>query len=212
MLEWRLDAYQRWQSMHGADLGARQLSQDRLPGSLLLLRAKEHRRDRRAWMKSIRNCCGPTKSSASRCRSRKFWRALRARKVAVDAVFDSVSVVTTFKDELKKAGVIFCSISEAVRDHPELVKKYLGSVVPKSRQLLRSAQLGGLLGRVVRLCARKACAARWSCRPISASTTRNRAVRADVDHRRKGLLRFAIWKAARRRCGMKTSCMPPSSN
>ena len=52
------------------------------------------------------------------------------RKVAVDAVFDSVSVGTTFKAELKKAGVIFCSISEAVKDHPELVRKYLGSVVP----------------------------------------------------------------------------------
>jgi Fe-S cluster assembly protein SufB len=51
-------------------------------------------------------------------------------RVAVDAVFDSVSVVTTFKDELKKAGVIFSSISEAVREHPELVRKYLGSVVP----------------------------------------------------------------------------------
>ena len=53
-------------------------------------------------------------------------------RVAVDAVFDSVSVVTTFKDELKKAGVIFCSFSEAVREHPELVQKYLGSVVPQS--------------------------------------------------------------------------------
>ena len=51
-------------------------------------------------------------------------------RVAVDAVFDSVSVVTTFKEELAKAGVIFCSVSEAVRSHPELVKKYLGSVVP----------------------------------------------------------------------------------
>ena len=51
-------------------------------------------------------------------------------RVAVDAVFDSVSVVTTFKEELAKAGVIFCSISEAVRDHPDLVRKYLGSVVP----------------------------------------------------------------------------------
>ena len=50
--------------------------------------------------------------------------------VAVDAVFDSVSVVTTFKDKLAEAGVIFCSISEAVREHPELVRKYLGSVVP----------------------------------------------------------------------------------
>jgi len=50
--------------------------------------------------------------------------------VAVDAVFDSVSVATTFKDTLKKAGVIFCPFSEAVQEHPELVKKYLGSVVP----------------------------------------------------------------------------------
>jgi len=50
--------------------------------------------------------------------------------VAVDAVFDSVSVATTFKEELKRAGVIFCSFSEAVQDHPDLVKKYLGTVVP----------------------------------------------------------------------------------
>ena len=53
-------------------------------------------------------------------------------RVAIDAVFDSVSVVTTFKAELAKAGVIFCSISEAVREHPELVKQYLGSVVPQN--------------------------------------------------------------------------------
>ena len=50
--------------------------------------------------------------------------------MAVDAVFDSVSVVTTFKDKLAEAGVIFCSFSEAVQDHPELIKKYLGKVVP----------------------------------------------------------------------------------
>jgi len=50
--------------------------------------------------------------------------------VAVDAVFDSVSVATTFKESLKKAGVIFCSFSEAVQEHPNLIKKYLGSVVP----------------------------------------------------------------------------------
>ncbi|MEZ5734487.1 MAG: Fe-S cluster assembly protein SufB [Novosphingobium sp.] len=54
-----------------------------------------------------------------------------ARKVAVDAVFDSVSVATTFREELKKAGVIFLSISEAIREHPELVKKWLGRVVPQ---------------------------------------------------------------------------------
>jgi Fe-S cluster assembly protein SufB len=52
--------------------------------------------------------------------------------VAVDAVFDSVSVITTFKEKLAEAGVIFCSISDAVREHPELVKKYLGFVVPQN--------------------------------------------------------------------------------
>jgi len=52
--------------------------------------------------------------------------------VAVDAVFDSVSVATTFSEELKKIGIIFCSFSEAVQNHPKLVKKYLGSVIPIS--------------------------------------------------------------------------------
>ena len=52
--------------------------------------------------------------------------------VAVDAIFDSVSVGTTFKAELAKAGVVFCSMSEAVREHPDLVQRYLGSVVPYS--------------------------------------------------------------------------------
>ena len=60
----------------------------------------------------------------------KMLAGVQGSRVAVDAVFDSVSVVTTFKEELAKAGVIFCSISEAVQTHPELVKKYLGSVVP----------------------------------------------------------------------------------
>jgi len=55
---------------------------------------------------------------------------VQERRVAVDAVFDSVSVVTTFKEELGKAGVIFCPISEAVQQYPDLVRKYLGSVVP----------------------------------------------------------------------------------
>jgi len=53
-----------------------------------------------------------------------------APRYAVDAVFDSVSVVTTFKKELAEVGVIFCSFSEAVREHPELIKRYLGTVVP----------------------------------------------------------------------------------
>jgi Fe-S cluster assembly protein SufB len=64
-------------------------------------------------------------------REREVLAGVQNAKVAVDAVFDSISVVTTFKDELAKAGVIFCSISEAIREHPELVRKYLGSVVPQ---------------------------------------------------------------------------------
>jgi Fe-S cluster assembly protein SufB len=56
----------------------------------------------------------------------------RLAGVAVDAVFDSVSVATTFKDRLEKAGVIFCSFSDAVRKHPELIERYLGTVVPIS--------------------------------------------------------------------------------
>ncbi|MEP0944542.1 MAG: Fe-S cluster assembly protein SufB [Rhizobiaceae bacterium] len=54
----------------------------------------------------------------------------KSGRVAVDAVFDSVSVVTTFKEELAKAGVIFCSITEAIKDYPELIQKYLATVVP----------------------------------------------------------------------------------
>ncbi|CCJ05702.1 Fe-S cluster assembly protein SufB [Methylocystis sp. SC2] len=63
-------------------------------------------------------------------REQEILTGVETRRVAVDAVFDSVSVATTFKAELAKAGVIFCPISEAVQTHPELVRKYLGSVVP----------------------------------------------------------------------------------
>ncbi|MGJ0534844.1 Fe-S cluster assembly protein SufB [Methylocystis sp.] len=65
-------------------------------------------------------------------REQEILAGVETRRVAVDAVFDSVSVATTFKAELAKAGVIFCPISEAVHTHPELVRKYLGSVVPVS--------------------------------------------------------------------------------
>ena len=63
-------------------------------------------------------------------REQEMLAGVQQSRVAVDAVFDSVSIATTFKDELARAGVIFCPISEAVHSHPELVKKYLGSVVP----------------------------------------------------------------------------------
>jgi Fe-S cluster assembly protein SufB len=63
-------------------------------------------------------------------REQEMLAGVQRPQVAVDVVFDSVSVGTTFKKKLAEAGVIFCSISEAVREHPELVKKYLGTVVP----------------------------------------------------------------------------------
>ncbi|MFV0281457.1 MAG: Fe-S cluster assembly protein SufB [Rhodoblastus sp.] len=63
-------------------------------------------------------------------REQEILAGVQTSKIAVDAVFDSVSVATTFRAELAKSGVIFCPISEAVHSHPELVRKYLGSVVP----------------------------------------------------------------------------------
>ena len=65
-------------------------------------------------------------------RERAILAGVEGSNIAVDAVFDSVSVATTFRETLAKSGVIFCPISEAVRDHPELVQKYMGTVVPPS--------------------------------------------------------------------------------
>ena len=62
--------------------------------------------------------------------------------VAVDAVMDSVSVKTTFKEKLQEKGIIFCSISEAVRENPELVRKYLGSVVPYRDNYFAALKIG----------------------------------------------------------------------
>src|SRR3712207_8458257 len=71
-------------------------------------------------------------------REQEILAGVQTSRVAVDAVFDSVSVATTFKEELKKAGVIFMPISEALREHPELVRKYLGSVVPITDKIGRA--------------------------------------------------------------------------
>ena len=92
-----------------------------------------------------------------------------AKKVAVDAVFDSVSVATSFREELLRAGVIFLSISEAIREYPDLVKKWLGRVVPvRDKYFARSiARSSGAL----RLCARRR-ALPESFRLISASMPR----------------------------------------
>ena len=94
--------------------------------------------------------------------------------VAVDAVMDSVSVKTTFKETLAEKGIIFCSMSEAIRDYPELIQKYLGSVVPYTDNFY--AALNAAVFPTVRFVTfPKACVARWSFRPISASMRRVRA-------------------------------------
>ena len=98
-----------------------------------------------------------------------------ARKVAVDAVFDSVSVATTFREELKKAGVIFLSISEAIREYPELVQKYLGSASSRSATIISPASTARSSPTAPSSTCPRACAARWSCRPISASMPRTPA-------------------------------------
>lgn len=93
----------------------------------------------------------------------------RLTGVAVDAVLDSVSVATTFKEKLAELGIIFCSFSEAVREHPDLVRKYLGSVVPMTDNYF--AALNSAVFSDGSFCyIPKECAARWSYLPISAST------------------------------------------
>ena len=84
-------------------------------------------------------------------REREVLAGVEGARVAVDAVFDSVSVVTTFKEELGKAGVIFCSISEAIRDHPETRQEISRIGRSCDRQFLRDPEFGGFLRRLLRL-------------------------------------------------------------
>ena len=136
MLEWRLDAYRRWLKLDEPSWAmveypqidfqdqyyyARPASMATKPKSLDEVDPK--------LLETYKKLGIPLKEQALLA---GVESAPEDRKVAVDAVFDSVSVGTTFKAELAKAGVIFCSISEAIQDHPELVRKYLGSVIPAS--------------------------------------------------------------------------------
>jgi Fe-S cluster assembly protein SufB len=134
MLDWRLQAFKRWKQMQEPDWAmvnyppidyqdqyyyARPKSMEEKPKSLDEVDPE--------LLRTYEKLGIPLKEQAILA---GVEPSPEDRKVAVDAVFDSVSVGTTFKAELAKAGVIFCSISEAIKDHPDLVKKYLGSVVP----------------------------------------------------------------------------------
>ena len=123
-----------------ADLGARATTPDRLPGHLYYYAAPKKKEGRSRSTRSIPEILKTYEKLGIPLREQEILagvepaegrgRPTQRRRVAVDAVFDSVSVATTFKEELAKAGVIFMPISEALREHPELVRKYLGTVVP----------------------------------------------------------------------------------
>ena len=140
MTEWRLQALRRWQTMREprwAMLDYPQIDyQDQYyyarPKSLAV-RPKSLDEVDPALLATYEKLGIPLKEQLILAGVEGAGEApAEARRVAVDAVFDSVSVGTTFKDELARAGVIFCPISEAIREHPELVRRYLGSVVPQS--------------------------------------------------------------------------------
>ena len=130
MLEWRLDAYRRWLTMEEPTWA-------RVSYPKIDFQDYYYYSAPKAAPKSIDEIDPEILKTYEKLgiplRERDALLGIQREggsKVAVDAVFDSVSVATTFKEELAKAGVIFMPISEAIREHPELVKKYLGSVVP----------------------------------------------------------------------------------
>ncbi len=131
MLEWRLDAFERWKTMTEPTWA--KVSYPKIDFQELHYYAAPRSTEGPKSLDEIDPELLETyKKLGIPLREQEILAGVQGAKVAVDAVFDSVSVVTTFKKELAKAGVIFCSISEAMREHPELVRKYLGSVVPKS--------------------------------------------------------------------------------
>jgi Fe-S cluster assembly protein SufB len=131
MLEWRLDAYQRWQTMTEPTWA--KVNYPKIDfQDLYYYSAPKSTEGPKSLDEVDPELLETYEKLGIPLKEQAVLAGVQGAKVAVDAVFDSVSVVTTFKDELAKAGVIFCSISEALKEHPELVKKYLGSVVPKS--------------------------------------------------------------------------------
>ncbi len=131
MLEWRLDAYRRWRTMTEPAWAKVQYPKIDFE-DLYYYAAPKSTEGPKSLDEVDPELLRTYERLGIPLKEQEMLAGVQGAKVAVDAVFDSVSVVTTFKKELAKAGVIFCSISEALREHPELVKKYLGSVVPQS--------------------------------------------------------------------------------
>ena len=131
LLEWRLDAFERWLTMSEPEWAMVDYPQIDYQ-DLYYYSAPKSMDDRPETLDEVDPELLRTYEKLGIPLSEQEVLAGVKNRVAVDAVFDSVSVATTFREELASAGVIFCSFSEAVKEHPELVKKYLGSVVPKS--------------------------------------------------------------------------------
>jgi Fe-S cluster assembly protein SufB len=127
LLEWRLEAYRHWLTLREPDWAQLDLEPIDFQ-AISYFSAPKADKDRPQSLDEV----DPKLLETYDKLGVPLHERARLAGVAVDAVFDSVSVGTTFKAELKKAGVIFCSFSEAVKDHPELVKQYLGSVVPQA--------------------------------------------------------------------------------
>ena len=131
LLEWRLDAFERWLTMSEPEWAVVDYPQIDYQ-DLYYYSAPKSLDDRPETLDEVDPELLRTYEKLGIPLSEQEVLAGVKNRVAVDAVFDSVSVATTFREELATAGVIFCSFSEAVKEHPELVKKYLGTVVPKS--------------------------------------------------------------------------------
>jgi Fe-S cluster assembly protein SufB len=126
MLEWRLAAYQRWLAMKEPNWARVHYQKIDYQNSYYYAAPKN------TPLKQSLDEVDPKLLETYKKLGIPLHEQMALAGVAVDAVFDSVSVATTFKAALEKAGVIFCPISEAIRDHGDLVKKYLGTVVPVS--------------------------------------------------------------------------------
>ena len=126
LLKWRLKAYQQWLEMEQPDWAHLKIDPIDFQ-AISYFSSPKSDKDRPQSLDDV----DPKLLETYDKLGVPLHERARLAGVAVDAVFDSVSVGTTFKAELKKAGVIFCSFSEAVQDYPELVQKYLGTVVPQ---------------------------------------------------------------------------------
>jgi Fe-S cluster assembly protein SufB len=129
MLEWRLDTYRRWLTME-EPTWARVNYPEIDFNDIYYYAAPKGTSGPRSLAEVDPEILRVYEKLGISLREQEILAGVEVPKVAVDAVFDSVSVVTTFKEELRKAGVIFMSISEAIREFPDLVSGYLGSVVP----------------------------------------------------------------------------------